>query len=135
MATAPRSPSDVLVSSVTASPDPANQGDVVTISIDVANHGNDAATFTVTANVSGPGGYAATGTTADITLSSGASTVVRFSWVTSAAPAGSYTITGTQNLPDGDDTNDSASTGLTLELAGEEEEPNCPPNSNSPKCR
>ena len=124
---------DVLVSSVAASPDPATQGDVVTISIDVANHGNNEATFTVTVSVSGDG-YSATGTTSDITLSSGGSTVVRFSWNTTNAPAGSYMITGTQNRTDGGG-NDSASTGLTLVPAGDEEEPDCPPKSRSPKCR
>ena len=129
-------PDDMLVSSVAASPDPATQGDLVTISIDVANHGDNDATFTVKADVSGPS-YFVTGTTDPITLSSGASTVVRFTWDTSApeAPAGSYTISGTTIL-DGDDvpSNDSASTGFTLNPAGEEE-PNCPPRSNSPKCR
>ena len=122
---------DVTVAGVTASAATATQGDVVRITVTVANHGNNTETFNVTLDES-PDGITWT-TTTPVTLEPGESTDLGADWDTTGASPVVHTLTATQSPSDGG-LPDSAFTTVTIE-AGGTEEPNCPPKSKSPKCQ
>lgn len=100
---------DVAVIGVSA-PEEVTQGDVVTISVDVANPGNSDETFdvTVTYNTTPIG-------TLSVTLGSKDSETVPFTWNTTGVDPDTYTITAEAILAeDEDSTNNKASATITV---------------------
>ncbi len=106
---------DVTVTEVTASPNPATQGDVVDITVTVANHGsNDASGFVVTLTVSDVGSVSYN----DVALASGATRDFGFTWTTSSETTpDDYTVTGSHSLDDGG-LADSQEITVTIEAGG-----------------
>jgi len=102
---------DVAVTSVSA-PDEVTHGNVVTISVDVANLGDSDETFEVTVT------YDTTPIeTQCVTLASKDDTMVLFAWDTTGVDPGAYTITAEAILAeDGDLANNEVSTTITVKL-------------------
>ena len=104
---------DVAVSAVSA-PASATQGSQVTVDVTVQNVGDqDVGAVGVTLNDVTDAVVIGTQTIAG-GLAAGASTTLSFGWNTSGRSLGSHTLTATQSLADGDATNDSRSTVVTL---------------------
>ena len=122
---------DLIIGTVTASANPATVGDLVIFTVPVTNHGDNDQTFTVTATLS-PDNLSAT--TDPISLDSGASTDVPFTWDTTGAAVGDHTFTATHSLsPDDDSSNDSGSVVVDVQAGGEEDDSGGPlPVSDGP---
>lgn len=106
---------DVAVTGVTALPDPATQGQTVTVTVDVANQGDSAETFVVNATESPDNNDLGTQTVTN--LAAGGTTTVTFSWVTDAATTlGDHTITATAATVAGemDTADNTGSTSVTV---------------------
>jgi hypothetical protein len=105
--------SDVAVTSVTPYKTVVGQGLNMSISVTVENQGNFTETFNVTA-------YANTTSVAsqNVTLSSGTSTTLTFTWNTTGFAYGNYTISAyAMPVPDETDTADNAFAGGTIKVS------------------
>jgi subtilisin family serine protease len=111
--TVPADPTDVAVLSVSA-PATVNKGNVVDVTVDVRNGGTTDETVTVT--LADTGGSVAGGVSGPQTFTILAQTQVAltFSWDTTGASEDTHTLTASHGLADDNNTNNSASTTVTV---------------------
>jgi len=93
---------DIAVTSVTPDPTEVDVGDSVTINVTVTNQGNYSETFDVTVYYDDT----TIDTETDISLESGASTTLTFTWDTAEVDKGTYTISAEAILDLDEDTGD-----------------------------
>lgn len=125
---------DVAVTSISA---PNKIKTEVNISVQVANEGTFAETFTVGVTDTPPAGGTA-GTVSDpqtLTLTAGSSTTLAFIWNTVGASTGDHLLTATASFVDGEvDTGDN-SRSITRTVDGDGGGSSCPPGKpDHPKC-
>jgi len=88
---------DVAITGVTASPTTVTVGDTVTVTVNAANQGTQSETFDVTAYYD-----STTIGTQTITLATGGSTTLTFSWITTGVTPSTYTIRATASVVTGE---------------------------------
>ena len=111
--TVPVDPTDVAVLSVSA-PATVNKRDIVDVTVDIGNGGTT--DETVTATLTDTGGSAAGSVSGPqtFTILAGTQVTLSFTWDTTGASEDSHTLTASHGLADDDNTNDSASTTVTV---------------------
>jgi subtilisin family serine protease len=80
-------------------PSPVVQGDLVSVAVGVANRGTSSETFTVSLTASGG---AVSGSPQEVTLATGSSTTLTFTWDTAGLGAGDYTLTAAASVIPGE---------------------------------
>ncbi|HUG71428.1 MAG TPA: S8 family serine peptidase [Pirellulaceae bacterium] len=111
---------DVAVTAVSASPSTVTQGDAVTVTVDLANHGTNEATFQLDVTESPNGVVVVASET--VTLLAGDTIQRTYTWTTSIdTTAGTHTITATVTLAEDENTtNNSKETTVTVEAPSSE---------------
>ncbi len=109
---------DIAITAVDA-PTSVVQGAVVDVSVTVENVGNQDVTTDINVTLTDNTDGVTIGTqTISGGLPAGASTTLTFSWDTSSASLGDHTLTASHDFADGDATNDSKSTTVTVTEPG-----------------
>ncbi len=127
----PAQVTDIAITAVTA-PSSVVQGDVVSVDVTVKNVGNQAVgSFDVT--LEDRTDLVSIGTKAVASLAAGASATLTYSWITAGASIESHTLKGGHTLADDNNTNDAATTTMTVnEHTGAPLVDACDPNNANP---